>query len=177
MWNWLWHYTISISKASKSLLANPDAAILAEVGSTFHPEGFDWKQLRVHQLFYRCPSSTNMISGKLLAHCKRQVIALREEIGIRVCCFKIGITANPPQRFSSYVQKNYSCMWVIASSECLGTISMLEAALISEYQKHIGCKNQPETGGEGALNRSARAIPPFFCYITAGRADQARWVG
>lgn len=103
---------------------------------------------------------------------------IRESIGIRLCCFKIGITSNPPLRFSFYVKKNFSCMWVIACSESLDTINMLEAALVALFYQHVGCKNEPETGGEGALSRNNnRAEPPYYVYVTAGRADQARWVG
>jgi hypothetical protein len=73
--------------------------------------------------------------------------------------------------------KKYNCMWVIAVSNSIDRINMLEAAVISEFQQHVGCKNEPDTGGEGALNRKNRAKPPYYLYVTAGKADQARWVG
>ena len=157
--------------------AAPSAQFFAEVGATFTADGFDWGQLKSHGLFYRCQRSEHMLCGKLLAHCKAQVSTLREEIGVRICCFKIGITSNPPLRFSTYLEKNYSCMWVIAVSKSVDQINMLEAAVISEFQKHVGCKNEPDTGGEGALNRKNRTKPPYYLYVTAGRADKSRWVG
>ena len=155
----------------------PDAEVLAKVGAEFNADGFDWKKLQSQQLFYKCQPSEGVTCGKLLGHCKQKVIGLRESIGIRVCCFKIGITANPPQRFALYAEQNFTCMWVIASSKSVDTINMLEAALISEYHQHVGCKNEPGTGGEGGLLRNNRAMPPYFLYVTAGRADQPRWVG
>ena len=54
---------------------------------------------------------------------------------------------------------------------------MLEAALISEFHHVRGCKNAPNTGGEGALNRKDSGGPPFYVYVVGGRADQAKWVG
>ena len=75
------------------------------------------------------------------------------------------------------MEKNYNLMWVIAVSNSIHRINMLEAAVISEFQKHVGCKNEPDTGGEGALNRKNRAQPPYYLYVTAGKADQAKWVG
>ena len=150
---------------------------LARVGDTSTAEGFDWQSLKSVGLLYHCQRSENILCGKLLKHCKNQVSSLREKIGIRICCFKIGITSNPPLRFASYMEKNFNCMWVIAVSNSIDRISMLEAAVISEFQKHVGCKNEPDTGGEGALNRKTRAEPPYYLYVTAGKADQARWVG
>ena len=67
-------------------------------------------------------------------------------------------------------------MWVIAKSSSVDTIHMLEAACISHFAVHIGCRNQPESGGEGALNR-AHPKPPFFLYVTGARADQPRRIG
>ena len=54
---------------------------------------------------------------------------------------------------------------------------MLEAALISEFGKHVGCQNQSGSGGEGALNRKDPPKGPYFVYITGTRADQMRRVG
>lgn len=165
------------SSESKEL-SLPDADFLARVGASFVAEGFDWKELRCQQLHFRCQSAKKpMICGKLLAHCKEQVTSLRERIGVRLCVFKVGITSNPPQRFASYVQKNYCCMWLIAQTESVDKIHMLEAAVISHFQQHVGCRNEPNTGGEGALNRTNRPPPPYFLYVTAARADKVPWVG
>lgn len=95
-----------------------------------------------------------------------------------MCIFKIGITANPLLRYASYIDLGYTSMWLIHSSPSLGLTNMLEAALICEFATMVGCKNKPNSGGEGGLNRSSRAmLPPFYVYCVAGRADQPRWVG
>lgn len=99
-------------------------------------------------------------------------------MGIRICIFKIGVTSNPKRRFEWFLERGYSCMWVLAESDSQDLIHMLEAALISEFGKHIGCRNKPDSGGEGALNRTTVAsCPPFYTYVVGGRADQSRWVG
>ena len=97
-------------------------------------------------------------------------------MGIRLCVFKLGVTASPLTRFHMYKEQNYSSMWVLAESSSVDLVHMLEAALISEYHKHVGCKNAEGSGGDGALNRKPPAPPPYFMYIAGGRADQARWV-
>lgn len=122
-------------------------------------------------------AAERMTAGKLLAHSKDKVTAFREKIGIRVCVFKIGATANPIARFPSYLKTGFTGMWVIASSESVPMIHMLEAALISEFSKHVGCRNKIGSGGEGALNREQCPDPPYFIYVTGGRADQPRRVG
>ena len=71
----------------------------------FESESVDWAALRSHNLIYHCQKPEMMICGKLLAHCKKKVTALREHIGVRLCCFKIGVTTNPPLRFSAYIEK------------------------------------------------------------------------
>ena len=68
-------------------------------------------------------------------------------------------------------------MWLIATSNSVDLVHMLEAALVSEFHKHVGCRNREGSGGEGALNREAAAPPPYYVYITGGRADQPRSVG
>ena len=115
--------------------------------------------------------------GKILAHAKQQVVGFREHIGVQVCVFKIGITAHPAQRFQDYLSKNFSAMWIVFMSSDASLVMMLEAALISEFCNCSGCRNAPNTGGEGALNRKDHAGPPFFTYVTGGRADQAKRVG
>ena len=116
-------------------------------------------------------------SGKILAHAKRQACAFREFLGVQVSVFKIGVTAGPLQRFRDYVSVGFTHMWIIFQSEDLSLIHMLEAALISEFNQCPGCRNAPGTGGEGALNRANHAGPPYFVYISGGRADQQRRVG
>lgn len=115
--------------------------------------------------------------GKILAHARKQVVAFREYIGINVCVFKIGVTANPERRIQSYLDKNFSSMWLICVHEEVGLVHMLEAALVAEFHQVSGCRNAAGSGGEGALNRSNRESPPYYVYITGGRADQFKKVG
>ena len=55
--------------------------------------------------------------------------------------------------------------------------AMLEAALIAEFSKHVGCRNKDGTGGEGKINRDTPPVGPYYVYVTGGRADQSRRVG
>ncbi|CAE7258041.1 unnamed protein product, partial [Symbiodinium sp. CCMP2456] len=119
----------------------------------------------------RVPAPT---CGKILLRCKTHAAAFREHIGVQVCVFKIGVTANVPRRFSAYLNLGFTAMWILHTGDEVGLIHMLEAALIAEFQNCTGCRNSANTGGEGALNRKVREGPPFFVYITGGRADQAR---
>lgn len=73
--------------------------------------------------------------------------------------------------------KKNTGMWVIAQSNSVDLIHMLEAALISEFHKHVGCRNKEGTGGDGVLNRDNPPPPPYYVYITGGRADQSCSVG
>ena len=139
----------------------------------------DWEKLRSLGLLNKCLKTRGKPTcGKILAHAKAQITSMREWLGIRLCIFKIGVTANPSCRFNWYLERGYTCMWVIAASDSLDLIHMLEAALISEFSKHVGCKNKSDSGGEGALNRTNTvSYPPYYVYVAGGRADQHRWVG
>ena len=155
-----------------------DASKLLAAADRFEPTKSMWTSMKQLGLFYRgLPPERRATCGKILAHAKRQVAAFREWITVTLCVFKIGVTANPPARFVDYVQKGFTEMWVIHSGDNVDIVHMLEAALISEFANSIGCQNMPETGGEGALNRKASVGPPFFVYVTGGRADQHRRVG
>ena len=68
-------------------------------------------------------------------------------------------------------------MWVIYMGSNVGLLHMLEASLISHYAECNGCQNMVGTGGEGALNKPNNGGPPYFAYVTGGRADQRRRVG
>lgn len=148
---------------------------------TYKADEFDWAQVKSLGLHYRCgkmgDSQKNLTCGKILAHAREQVTQFREKIGIRVCCFKVGVTSNPLCRFASYVDKGYTHMWVIGVSRSVDLIHMLEAAIIGEFHKHVGCANAPGSGGEGHLNKVNPPAPPYYLYITGGRADQPRRVG
>lgn len=102
------------------------------------------------------------------------VSSFREKMGIRVCIFKVGVTSNPVSRYIGYKKVGFQAMWVINSSTSVELTHMLEAALIALFGRHIGCRNRTHSGGEGALGRNQ---PPFYVYITGGRADQHRAVG
>ena len=115
--------------------------------------------------------------GKILLHAKRQVTAFREFIGVQVCVFKIGVTADPAFRFRGYMAKGYTNMWVIHVNEDVGETHMLEAALIAEFQELPGCRNAPNSGGEGALNRKQNGGPPYYTYVTGCRADVFKRIG
>lgn len=108
--------------------------------------------------------------GKLLAHCKDRVTVFRSKTGIRLCVFKVGVTADPTSRFKLYEEKGFTSMWLIAKSDSVDLVHMLEAALIGEFSQHVGCRNASGTGGEGALNRNPPVDPPYYVYVTGGRA-------
>lgn len=162
----------------QSRSSNP--ALLSEMGNLFNADDFDWKLAEPNGLFLKAlnaRSCKKITAGKILLHARTRLTALREQIGIRLCIFKVGVTSNPPQRFSCYVEKGFTAMWVLCVSQSIDEVHMLEAALISEYHKHVGCRNRADSGGEGALNRGQPPLPPYFVYVVAGRADQGRWLG
>lgn len=115
--------------------------------------------------------------GKILGFCKGKVSSFREKIGIRICVFKLGVTADPITRYKFYTELGFTTMWLIASTDSVDLVHMLEAALISEYCMHVGCRNKKGTGGEGALNKKPCAPPPYYMYITGGRADNPKLKG
>ena len=150
---------------------------LTTLGEAFDGETFDWKSVQPYRLLNHCVGGRGSLScGKVLAHAKAQITAFRETIGVRLCVFKVGVTSNPVHRYVSYLGLGFTSMWVITKSHSVDLIHMLEAACISHFSLHVGCRNQHESGGEGALNR-ANPKPPFFLYVTGGRADQPRRVG
>ena len=152
---------------------------LACYGDSFDASAFDWelsKPLGVHNRCLKLDMK-RLSCGKILSHAKGQVTALREKIGIRLCCFKIGVTTNPLNRFQLYVKRGYNLVWVIWTSASTDIVHMLEAALISEFGRHVGCQYTHESGGEGALNKENPPPPPYFVYVVGGRADQKRRVG
>ena len=153
---------------------------LQELGEKFDASTFDWTGVKDHGLHNRCirgQLEKKISCGRILEHAKDLITSFREQIGVRLCCFKIGITSNPLIRFISYIKKGYTHMWLISVSHSIDLVQMLEAALVSEFSKHVGCQNQSGSGGEGALNRENPPFPPYFVYITGARADQNRRVG
>ena len=116
-------------------------------------------------------------TGKILAHARQKVSSFRERHGDGLCVFKIGVTANPAQRWELYLKVNLTAMWIIFMHDDLSLVHMLEASLIALFCEIKGCRNKPNTGGEGALNRKCRPDPPYFIYVVGGRADQHKKVG
>lgn len=145
----------------------------------FDFERCDWQVLLKMGIQNHCMEKTRVppTAGKVLAHCKSKVTSFRASKNIRLCVFKLGVTAQPVTRFELYKNQNFSSMWILASSSSVDHIHMLEAALISEFHKHVGCRNREGSGGEGALNRTPRPPPPFCLYIVGARADQAKSIG
>lgn len=125
------------------------------------------------------PRTGQLTCGNILSFCKEKVTEFREKIGIRLCVFKLGVTSNPVRRYPGYLEKGFTAMWIIHVSQSVDIIHMLEAALVSEFSKHVGCRNKEGSGGEGALNRvnKPQPPPPYFMYVTGGRADQFRRMG
>ena len=78
-------------------------ATLTALGDTFDGDSFDWQSVRRFQLLNHCATRGRPPScGKILAHAKGQISAFRESIGVRLCVFKVGVTANPIRRYVSY---------------------------------------------------------------------------
>ena len=68
-------------------------------------------------------------------------------------------------------------MWLIWVSKSIDVVHMLEAALIQHFHQHVGSQNKKGSGGEGSLNKTNPAPPPYYVYVTGGRADQRCRVG
>lgn len=170
---------VARARSCRFLVVCSEEGYLKELAADFSDIKFDWACVKDLGLVKRCmaPGGKRPCSGKVLSHTKDQIHLFRKSMGTEVCCFKIGITSNPLNRFAAYVAKAYTEMWLIHECSCVGSIQMLEAALISEFGGHIGCQNKPGTGGEGALNKENAPPPPYFVYVTGGRADQHCRVG
>lgn len=154
---------------------------LTALGETFDGENFDWGLVRKYQLLNHCIRSAyerrTPTSGKILAHALSQITCFRETIGVRLCVFKVGVSSNPIIRYTSYLEKGFTDMWILTKSYSVDQIHMLEAACISHFSRHVGCRNQHDSGGEGALNKKDPPRPPFFLYVTGGRADRKEMRG
>ena len=148
------------------------------LASEMDPSKISWKDVQCYGLRNRLmPTQARPpSSGRLLSYCVQQVDSFREHMGLSVCVFKIGVTSNPLVRYVDYLQRNFTSMWVIFSGSNVKEIHMLEAALVSLYHSTTGCQNAGGSGGEGALNK-ATASPPYYAYVTGGRADQPCRVG
>ena len=175
----VWSVHLDLKTLSKEVPQH--LAFLEQLAKTFEPLNFDWGCVKSAGLHNHCLKNhvdiKQLCCGRILLHAREKINTFREKIGVRLCCFKIGITSNPLVRFGAYLDKGYTSMWLINASDSIDAVSMLEAALISEFGKHVGCHNKPNTGGEGSLNKKSPAPPPYYVYIVGGRADQNRRVG
>lgn len=115
--------------------------------------------------------------GKLLSHCCDRVDTFRSKIGLRLCIFKLGVTACPVTRWQLYKEQGYQVMWILATSDSIDLVHMCEAALIRIFHLHIGCRNRAGSGGDGRLNCQPPPPPPYYVYIVGGRADEGKWTG
>ena len=150
---------------------------LEQMGECFNPTSIPWPELKKFGLInriMRCRRPTPT-AGKVLQYTRQQVAAFRENMGLQVCVFKIGVSSNPVVRYIDYRSKNYTAMWVLHESTSAGATHMLEAALISHFEVCPGCRNKPGSGGEGALNRGGSS-GPYYTYVCGGRADQNKWI-
>ena len=151
---------------------------MQKLAGEMDPSVIDWERLKPFGLLNRLMNlqPREPTSGRKLGHCLQQVTSFREVMGLSVCVFKIGVTSNPMVRYVDYLQKNFTAMWVIFVGTNVQEIHMLEAALVNVFHSCTGCRNAAGTGGEGALNKCS-ASPPYYAYVTGGRADQSCRVG
>ena len=172
--NNLWNMKLMSVTSKDPKVLVPEQMALSE---KFKTESCHWDMVQSYGILTRIgKGSTGVTAGKLLQHCIAQINDFCDHIGQQLCVFKIGVTSNPLCRFCAYLEKGFTAMFVLAVSNNVDHIHMLEAACISKFAKNIGCKNAVNSGGEGALN-CMDTEPPFFLYVTGGRADQGRWVG
>ena len=117
-------------------------------------------------------------AGKVLAHCLGAIHKLRMGTsGESLAIYKIGITHDYEDRFQLYRKKGWTKMLIMFQSSDLGFVEMLEAALISHHVLVQQCRNILR-GGEGMRDKcfNPKFDAPFYCYCTAARADEPRWV-
>jgi hypothetical protein len=80
--------------------------------------------------------------------------------------FKVGVTANPPDRFGPYHCEGYTKMYLLFRSDSSIELNTIEAHLIDRYTSHPGIQNTAH-GGDGNLCLSR---PPYFVYCVVGQA-------
>lgn len=149
-----------------TVLSKDACKVLKQLGETFCASSFDWSLAEPLGLLNKCapvPKSGQPTCGKILTWCKERITSFRQKMNIRLCIFKIGVTSNPPQRYPAYLDVGFTSMWVLAVNDSCDLIHMLEAALISEFCKHVGCRNKEGSGGDGALNKKIDHHHPTMC--------------
>lgn len=97
--------------------------------------------------------------------------------GEQLAVFKIGITQSLELRAQYYFEGNFREMRCIHASHSLAQIETLEACLIDYFKEKapVQCRNIL-AGGEGMRykNGKPRNPPPFFLYVVAANASQAK---
>ena len=110
----------------------------------------------------RFPNAGHHTAGVALRSAGHSVDA--ELMGNKVVKFKIGITANPFQRWAYYHDElAWEKLILLWTSQDSGEIRMLEAALIKQFQGDCRCANVA-LSGEGCM----LAGPPFYAYMVVG---------
>lgn len=65
----------------------------------------EWSRYRALGIVKKCMATCGKPTlAQLLTHTKKQITSLREEMGIRHCIFKIGVTSYPPRLFELYLR-------------------------------------------------------------------------
>ncbi|CAE7838701.1 unnamed protein product, partial [Symbiodinium necroappetens] len=117
------------------------------------------------------------LAGRILEHCQAVIHRVRLETGgLELAIYKIGITHDCCARFELYRAKGWDQMVVMHECPDLGSVEMLEAALISHHRGTKQCRNISK-GGEGMRDKlyKPKFDPPYCCYVVSARADRARW--
>ena len=118
------------------------------------------------------------LAGRILEHCQAVIHRVRLETGgLELAIYKMGITHDCCARFELYRAKGWDQMVVMHECPDLGSVEMLEAALISHHRGTKQCRNISK-GGEGMRDKlyQPKFDPPYCCYVVSARADRARWV-
>ena len=111
-------------------------------------------------------SNNCVVEGFFCMHVKKFIISVNKLEFVFVASNRDHIKPFDP--IGTYFQKGYTSMWLINASNSIDSVSMLEAALISEFGKHVGCHNKPNSGGEGGLNKKSPPTPTLLCLHSWG---------
>ena len=139
----------------------------------------DLEEAGIHVKFLKHKPATMPTSGVLFGHaedaCRRFIDSIG---GASLAVFKIGISADPVQRWQWYKIQNFTEMVVMCCSMELPLVESLEAHLVRLLRAHTGCRNQ-QPGGESMRTKSGnpRFPGPWFCYIVGSRADIRARIG
>jgi hypothetical protein len=119
----------------------------------------DWQHASIS---IRLPHNANSVASTRLDWAMEEVNKL---LMVPAPNFKVGITANPPERFRYYGDE-WDRMVIIATSHVRQEVAQIEASLIKWYAGHPQCSNIAR-GGEGESKMGGQ---PFFTYVILSRA-------